>query len=320
MLRVLSAGLWSEIDRLAKRRGVRRAAVAYVSSDDGLAFRNGDTLIVNASDEAIRTGQTSAAVLRAAFDRRALLFSNPNLHAKVLIIGDRVIVGSANLSRSSRDHLHEVAIITDDPEMAGGATQFIEQLERESTRIDAAFIERILAIPVSRRRGIDTGRRKAVHVRGGRTWILGLSEDPVYPGSEEAVERVKDVVVRDAAKGEIVDWFWWSGKTSRFARLAKVGDRIISLYRPRKASRATRTVKAYRHAVIRRIFRERGCAATTYHCASPADAEATSLSWSRFVMLAKRAGVQGTLSVDSAREIAPDQSSALHMLWRQSHR
>ena len=65
-----------------KRRGVAEAGaragevltrpvgtvVAYVSSDAELAFRAGDTLIVNASDEAIHTGPTSAVVIPTAVE------------------------------------------------------------------------------------------------------------------------------------------------------------------------------------------------------------------------------------------------------------
>jgi phosphatidylserine/phosphatidylglycerophosphate/cardiolipin synthase-like enzyme len=318
MLRILSSDLWSEIGRLTKRRGVRRAAVAYVSTDVPVAFRVGDKLIVNASDDAIRAGQTSAAVLSAAFSQGAALFSNPNLHAKVLVVGGVAVVSSANLSQSSREVLHEIGIVTDDPEIVGGATQFVEQLAQESIRMDASFIERIRAIPVVRRRHVGTkGRQKRVHVRGGRTWILGLSEDPVYPGKQEEVERINESVTSEAERGEEVDWFWWSGKRSRFLHLAKVGDRIISLYRPRQSDKSTRTVRVYRHCVIKRIFRERGCSATTYHIASRSDAEKTRLSWSRFLVLAKKAGVRGRFSVDSAREIPSEQSTALHTLWGQ---
>lgn len=255
MLRILSSDLWSEIARLARRRGIRRAAVAYVSSDASVAFRAGDELIVNASDDAVRAGQTSAVVLHAAFSRGAALFSNPNLHAKVLVVRGVAVVSSANVSQSSREVLHEVGIITDDPEIVGGATHFIAQLARESIAIDTTFMERILAIPVIRRSSVGTGgRQKRVRIRGGRTWILGLSEDPVYPGDEEEIESVNKSVASEADRGETVDWFWWSGRRSRFLRLAKVGDRVISMYRPRQSDKSTRTVKVYRHCVIRRIF------------------------------------------------------------------
>jgi phosphatidylserine/phosphatidylglycerophosphate/cardiolipin synthase-like enzyme len=70
-------------------------------------------------------GQTSAAVLRSAFERGVSLYCNPHLHAKVLVVSGVAVVSSANLSRSSGETLQELGIISDDPAIVGGAIQFI---------------------------------------------------------------------------------------------------------------------------------------------------------------------------------------------------
>jgi hypothetical protein len=45
--------LWATIKRLARRKGPKRAAVAYVSNDDNLQFGDGDVLVTDGSDRMI---------------------------------------------------------------------------------------------------------------------------------------------------------------------------------------------------------------------------------------------------------------------------
>lgn len=134
MLRVMSEGLWAEPRRLAKKNSPRLAAVAYVTSDEQVEFGKGDTLICDATDAAIKSGQTSSAVLRRAPDRGARLFSSPGLHAKVFLLGCVAVVGSANLSLTSVTGLDDAALVTDDVRATSGARFLIEGPWRRLTR------------------------------------------------------------------------------------------------------------------------------------------------------------------------------------------
>lgn len=66
MLRVEGPKLWASIEHLAINARRKIAAVAYVSDDSLIRFRRGDTLIVDAYDEQIASGATSASVLADA--------------------------------------------------------------------------------------------------------------------------------------------------------------------------------------------------------------------------------------------------------------
>lgn len=77
MNELLCDDLWSTIRRLAHRAAVRRAAVAYVTSDEILRFSEGDVLVTDASDHAIAAGRPSAHVLQDAFTRKVRLYSLP---------------------------------------------------------------------------------------------------------------------------------------------------------------------------------------------------------------------------------------------------
>lgn len=64
MNELLCDDLWPTIRKLAHKAAVRRAAVAYVTSDEILRFTEGDVLVTDASDHAIAAGQTSARYCR----------------------------------------------------------------------------------------------------------------------------------------------------------------------------------------------------------------------------------------------------------------
>lgn len=147
MGRLLSENLWTEI-QAASTKVPKMAAVAYVSSDQIIKFGNGDTLITDASDETIAAGQTRARVLEAAFRLGATLYSLPNLHAKIMVLGDTAVIGSANISSNSANGLAEVGWITDQPAEVQEARTLIERLIARSVPIDQAFITRILNIRV----------------------------------------------------------------------------------------------------------------------------------------------------------------------------
>jgi hypothetical protein len=147
MARLLSETLWAEIQTSASKTP-KMAAVAYVSSDQIIAFGNGDTLVTDASDDTIAGGQTRARVLEAALHRGGRLFSLPNLHAKVLVFADTAVVGSCNLSANSANVLTEAGWVTDLATEADEARALIQRLIARAVPIDQAFITRILGIRV----------------------------------------------------------------------------------------------------------------------------------------------------------------------------
>lgn len=88
----------------------RYIAVAYFSNDRDLSFSKTDLLIVDATDGAIKSGQTDAVALGRAFAAGARIYSCANLHAKVYVLGAKVFIGSANSSQSSRISLIECMV------------------------------------------------------------------------------------------------------------------------------------------------------------------------------------------------------------------
>src|SRR3954447_26109903 len=114
MRQLLLNDLWPTVARLSLTATRVQAAIAYVSSDDNLHLRSGDLLIADASKNAIKTAQTSARVLQQFLQRGVTLYHCAGLHAKLLVIDGKLIVGSGNSSASSARRLLEAAILTSD--------------------------------------------------------------------------------------------------------------------------------------------------------------------------------------------------------------
>jgi hypothetical protein len=316
MLELECTGLWSVLKKLAAGAESKRAAVAYVSSEAILKFGEGDVLIVNASKAAIAGGQTSAAVLRAAFDRKAKLYSIPSLHTKAYLLGQTAVVGSANISHSSATALTEVALVTDQPEVVSLVYQLIDQLATQATVIDDQFLKEIEAIEVIKKPGpfSATGKKPKVRLRAPRTWILNL-HFATFPGDDEKEDEVSSDIQNEVGESEAdVDWFFWS-RSSPFGKKAKKGDIIIDIYTPTAKTKSTQAVRVYRPAVVRHIRHHPSLGVNTYHCLWPYDSEATSLSWSKFATIAKAAQLGGPIGIHSMRLLTSEQAKRLQGFW-----
>lgn len=318
MLKIISVNLWETIQKKAKQAEHRRAAIAYVTDPTLLPLRNGDLLVTDASDTSIASGRTSAVTLEKYFKSGVELFNLPDLHAKVLILDDWAVVGSANASQHSALVYFEAAVLSDRPELVGQADKLVTFLAEAGTIIDESFIKRILKISVVKALAPPTRARTRTQAKlslDQKFWLVSLPGDTTYPGNPEIVEDVAEKIQKKvSSKAGIVNWFWWSGN-ARFTTLAKEGDIVIECWRPRSKISTTRGVRVFRHGRIVRIFQEPGVKARTFHCIWSSDHYDTSVTWSVFQQLAKRAGINRKLSYNSTVELTAQQSSALFEIW-----
>ena len=297
---------------------MRRAAIAYVSDSPPIIFGKGDLLVVDASDSSIKSGRTSARALAAFHKAGAELFSHPHLHAKLMLLDDWAVVGSANASRHSEIVYIEAAVITDRPDIAGQVERLISELAKRSALINQRFLERILRLPVAKAPFVPPrrGRRQlAPFLSSPRTWLVSLWEEASYPGDEAQIEAIaQEEQKKIGRKAGEVDWFFWSGRIG-FPAKAKEGDIIVECLRPRAKINSTRSVRVFRHARLLRIFREPGVKTTTFHCLWPPDWERTAMSWAEFARLATSAGIKRELTYRSTVQLSAQQSAALFELW-----
>ena len=314
MLKLISDGLWSAVRKKARGAGLRKAAVAYVTDPGLLPLGPGDLLVTDASRASIAGGRTSALAVKQYFESGVELISLANLHAKVLVLDDWAVVGSANVSRHSASVYFEAAVLSDRPELVGQADNLVSALARAGEPITQRFLERILKIPVPRTPrafGAPHARRRK-RVQGEQTvWFVSLQSEREYPGNAEAVEEVAGKIRRKLGKrAGIVDWFWWT-PDAKFEE----GDVVIQCVRPKEKVSTTRSVRVHIHCRVVGSFAEPGVNKKTIYFLQRADYKKTVISWSAFQKLARRAGIIKKLPYNRTAKLSADESSALFEIW-----
>lgn len=129
--RLLGGTVWEDIRRAVRhsKRPVL-AAIAYFGKDGTklLPLRKGSRLVVDASDNAVKSGQTHPNSLLELHRKGVVIYSVSNFHAKVLVVGNRAFVGSANVSTRSENTLVEAVLETTEPTAVRAVRKFIRDL------------------------------------------------------------------------------------------------------------------------------------------------------------------------------------------------
>lgn len=126
----ISRDIWPQLTKAV--RGSRQrcsVAVAYFGKGASslLPLPKGSRLVVDASERAIASGQTCPADLSKLVKRGVAVFSVPNLHAKVFVLGRAAYVGSANVSKNSAAQLIETVVRTTEPKAVADARKFVHE-------------------------------------------------------------------------------------------------------------------------------------------------------------------------------------------------
>ncbi|MGP9819352.1 phospholipase D family protein [Salinarimonas sp. NSM] len=127
----IAGSVWSRITADAKAAtSACQAAVAYYTDHDNdiLPLPRESILVVNATKLSVAAGATSPLALLTAMKSGISIFSHEQLHAKTYAFDQIAYVGSANVSKSSRDHLTEAVVRTSDPEMIHDVRKWIVEL------------------------------------------------------------------------------------------------------------------------------------------------------------------------------------------------
>jgi len=120
--------IWPQLTK-AGRQNRRRSAVAVAYFGAGasrlLPLERGSRLVVDASERAVASGQTCPADLLKLVKRGVAVYSVPNLHAKVFVLGKTAYVGSTNVSGRSASQLVEAVLRTTEPGTVQAARKFV---------------------------------------------------------------------------------------------------------------------------------------------------------------------------------------------------
>ncbi|MEW6208968.1 MAG: hypothetical protein AB1631_11420, partial [Acidobacteriota bacterium] len=306
MDRVITNNVWRQAAQFIGKQEKKIAAIAYVSKGTPLLFGKGDILICDASDQAIKSGETDAKILEDFLRRGATLYCCPNLHAKLLVSGDWAIIGSASLSASSQNVLVEASLITTRPQIRSQVRAFIHGLQRISIPIDEQFISHICSLPVSKRSGpVPVRRKKDSAELGNRYWIVStrlLHSFPEY--EEEFIERGEQEARNMLDEDSDIAWIRWIGK-SKFRELAKPGDTLIEIMR---------------HKVKREVFKPRPILVRQDHekwarFYLEERSDSKGMSWTEFERRLRKAGLE-SVKKNSTRELSLREIALMESVWQ----
>lgn len=128
--RFLADDIWPQLTKAARAsKQPCDIAVAYLGAGASgrLPLPKGSRLVVDASERAVASGQTCPAELRQLLKRGVRVFSVPNLHAKVFVLGRSAFIGSANVSNRSASQLVEAVIRTTEVSVVRSARDFVRK-------------------------------------------------------------------------------------------------------------------------------------------------------------------------------------------------
>jgi hypothetical protein len=303
---VLTDKIWRGVAKRARSAPTRKAAIAYVTTDE-IGLRTGDVLITDASERAIRSGQTDAKLLRRLHAAGVIIYNREALHSKVAVFGKYAIVGSANMSGSD---LIEASVITDNPVIASGVAAFIEMLSTKRNKLDAARIAELCAIKVIRT-GWSRVRRKTSPVRqiGKSTWIVSVRELKGDPSErqQKRIDRRNQELNERLGTNEDFGWVRWS-KRSRFGRECRAGDTLIQIFRrfDRKRPLVTRRVRV--------LLRDPEPDLIRFYTQEPTG-RSNEVSWSRFQRILKEVDFPREVTRKSTQKLDPDIADIIDRKW-----
>lgn len=147
MAQFFGKDLWGQIRECARLGGAFQIVVPYYSTEASIKLAVGDSLIVDASEETIRCGQTSASLLLAAAKRGAAVYTHSRLHAKIILNESLAIVSSANFSRNSMTLVEAGTLFRNAGELRE-ISQYVNEIVGDARRLDDEELERLCRIKV----------------------------------------------------------------------------------------------------------------------------------------------------------------------------
>lgn len=307
----LQSELWKSIGNLAKGAKRKHIAVAYLGSgaSELISLRKGDTLVVDMSLQAVRSGQTNPYEVGKYLKLGVAVFTCANLHAKVYIFDRTAVISSGNLSNHSQSTLVEAGVVTREPSVLKTARGFIKSIQVE--RVTPEYLKLCKRSYKPPRFAGGNGRKaqtKKVVPTYSRLWISGISdvdfsEQEQLISDRESKKALKEV--KDKRRHE-VNSIRWVGD-SHFTRSARKGDLMIQLYHN----------KAYPPARIVRISKYRlpNRKQTRFLILVEDDKKPKLFPWSAFKRTLSQVGLS-RLSPRSTREVkSPTASHSILGMW-----
>jgi len=224
----LGSDIWSAIRTEAKQyQGKSFVAVAYFGTGAAkrLPLKKGSILVVDATDKAVKSGQTNPSELKKLQDKGVRIFSSPNLHAKVFIFGEVAFVGSTNVSENSEDVYSEASVRSSQTSVVSGARQFVRTLA--VNELGPQKLETLLRA-YKGRKITGSGGKRSSNKNEPRFFVVRLKEgeEPIKDKGVigEGVDRAKELMASNKTHKEM--HYWDSVRENRY----RSGDTVLPVF------------------------------------------------------------------------------------------
>ena len=204
MIEFLTQNIWQTITRSVKKRKPNYVAVAFFGTDGAnlLPLKNGDILVVDASEKTVMNGGTDPKALHILLDKGVRVFSKERLHAKVFVLGDTLFVGSANVSSNSKYSLHEAVLRTDDPKLVMECMQYILDLPKiELTEKELKYLASVYSPPTA----LIGRKNHRVANSQFRIYSMEIERDGFSEGIETILKRGEEIAKEEMGSDETLD-------------------------------------------------------------------------------------------------------------------
>ena len=266
---LLTYNHWPEITKAVRANHKScYVAVAYFGQKGSklLPLEKGSRLVVDASEQAVASGQTYPDELLKLVNKGVEVFSVRNLHAKVFVVGRTVFVGSANVSQRSASQLVEAVIRSSEKQLVASAKEFV--LENCSDPLSPSALKKLQKLYkppkiAGGKRGKKSPKQSSSRASLKRLVLARLQENVELTDQEEKWSAASQAQAKKRQKHPrsfILEDFKWSGGCS-----FKTGDILIQvtktqngefLVSPPGEVLTTRPYKSKR-GVVRFIYLER---------------------------------------------------------------
>ena len=223
----LGSDIWSVIRTEAKQySGKSFVAVAYfgTGASKRLPLKKGSTLVVDATDRAVKSGQTNPSELKKLQDKGVRIFSSPNLHAKVFVFGEVAFVGSTNVSENSEDVYSEASIRCEQTTVVTQARQFVKSLA--INEIGPSRLEKLEKAYNSRKKS-ERGPKKKKKQIGPRFFVVRLTAGEEDEDDREEIDAGKELVKKliSSKRTHEESHFWNRSKSNIY----RSGDAVLQV-------------------------------------------------------------------------------------------
>lgn len=233
---LITKNVWREITNAAKStRSKSIVAVAYFGQGGArlLPLKKGSLLLVDASEKAVKSGQTCPEELLKLYKKGVHIFSLPDLHSKVFVIGNNLFIGSTNVSSHSASILKEALYKTSDKKSVEEAKEYVKSFCKvELGEEELKRLQKIYNPPkIWGKKTINSKKVKRVIDQVPFFFTYNLS-DYKYNDDEEIQSQKGNAIAvkkRINKSRHILDEFMWEDNLT-----AKTGDIILQIVEENK--------------------------------------------------------------------------------------